>query len=111
MFKNLSDWKSKLRKTSKNKVVVVEGKRDRIRLEKMGVMNVLEMSGKRLSDIPELIEKDFGVNEVVILTDADEFGERLSDTLGGILESQGFKVDYSFRDFLKTVEINCVEDV
>jgi 5S rRNA maturation endonuclease (ribonuclease M5) len=111
MFKSLSEWKERLRQESVNKVVVVEGKRDRIRLEKMGVRNVLDISGKRIPDIADIIEGKFGLQEVILLTDLDDFGDRLRDKIGNSLEAQSYRVDYSFREFLRSQNIVHIEDL
>ncbi len=111
MFKSISEWKAKLREESKDKVVVVEGKRDRIRLEKMGIRNILELSGKRIADIPDLLENEFGAGEVILLTDLDDFGDKLGDKLDRILQGQNYRVDHKFREYLRTQNIVHIEDL
>lgn len=78
-----------LEKESKESLVLVEGKKDKKALEKFGIKNVIELSGKPLFKLTEF-EK-----EVIILIDNDEEGDKILREL-----LQGFqlnKVKYSLR--------------
>ncbi|RLI97735.1 MAG: hypothetical protein DRP00_03620, partial [Candidatus Aenigmatarchaeota archaeon] len=72
-----------------NSQIIVEGKKDREVLEKLGFKNVVEISGKSLSEILKEIKKD----SVILLTDFDSEGEKLAKRLYNFLKIYGIKVD------------------
>ena len=79
--------------------IIVEGKRDREVMEKLGFKNVVEISGKSFISILKKIEKE----RVIILTDFDEEGEKLAKRLGNFLIINGFKVDWNKRRILRNL--------
>lgn len=81
-----------------DKLIIVEGKRDKAALEKLGVKNIFTLSKKPLFQI---IEEISGKNkDVVILTDLDRHGKELFGKLNSGLQYHGVKVDNKFREFL-----------
>lgn len=108
-FKDFKDWLKKLKMASENLVVLVEGKRDVQALEKYGIRNIMDLSGKRFADIPDLIEGKY--EGAILLFDLDEKGERINSNMGQILRSQGFVVMEDFREFLKEKGIEYIEDI
>jgi len=62
----LADWIQRLREASKDRAVLVEGKRDKQALSKLGIKNVFTLEGKRFADLPDLLE---GYSEVILLFD------------------------------------------
>lgn len=104
----LEEWKRKLREASQNRAVLVEGKRDRMVLQRYGVRNIFTLEGKRLTDLPDLLE---GFGEVVLLLDLDRHGERIKAKVGEILKKQGYILIEDFREELREKGIICVEDI
>ncbi|MEJ5338162.1 MAG: toprim domain-containing protein [Aquificaceae bacterium] len=104
----LEEWRRKLREASQGRAVLVEGKRDRWALQRFGIKNVFTLEGKRLSDLPDLLE-DF--REVVLLFDLDKHGERINTKVKEILEKQGYILIEDFREELRNKGIIYVEDL
>jgi 5S rRNA maturation endonuclease (ribonuclease M5) len=96
----------KLGKTEK--MVIVEGVKDKRALQLLGVKNVC-----CLNDAPlyKIVEKVAAANKkVVILTDLDREGRKLYGKLRTQLQSLGVEVDNYFREFLfKNTRIRQVE--
>ena len=90
----MKEWLEKLRDSKK--LIIVEGKKDKAALEKLGVMNVVAISRKPLYSFIESIESE----EVVILTDLDKEGRKLYSVLKNGLQERGVKVDTYFREYL-----------
>lgn len=57
-----------------NDTVVIEGIKDRKALEKFGVSNLMEISGKSLLQVADMIVAK-NISSVAILTDFDEDGK------------------------------------
>ena len=104
----LEGWLKKLREVSQNSAVLVEGKRDRQALQKFGVKNIFTLEGKRLTDLPDLLE---GFEKVVLLFDLDKHGERINSKVKEILIKQGYILIEDFREELRTKGIIYVEDI
>jgi len=82
----------------KKKIIIVEGKKDKIALEELGLKNIITLSKKPIYKIiEEVSEKN---KEVVILTDLDKEGKQLFGKLNQGLQYHGVKVDNKFRLFL-----------
>ena len=91
-----------------NSQIIVEGKKDREVLEKLGFKNVVEISGKSLSEILKEIKKD----SVILLTDFDSEGEKLAKKLYNFLKIYGIKVDeFERRIFRKLFNVNKIEEL
>jgi len=95
-IKKLSDWIKKLEETSREYTILVEGKNDVKALRKFGIRNVIDLSGKRFSDIPDILEGKSG--GAILLYDLDPHGERINQKIKDILISQGFTVIEDFRE-------------
>ena len=108
-FKNLSQWAKSLRDISQDFPVLVEGKRDREALNRLGVKNVITLAGKRLADIPDLLESHYG--GAVLLYDLDAKGEDINEKVKELLLSQGFLVIEEFREYLREVGIIHIEEL
>lgn len=81
-----------------DKIVIVEGKEDKKALQKLGIMNIVQLNKKPLYKVvEELIEEG---KEVIILTDLDKKGKQLYGKLNHDLCRFGVKVDNRFRNFL-----------
>ncbi|MFN3813140.1 MAG: toprim domain-containing protein [Aquificaceae bacterium] len=105
---NLHELISDLRKASEGRAVLVEGKRDLKALKSLGVKNVYTIAGKRLTDLPDLLE-DF--KEVILLFDLDTHGERINTRVRNILSPQGYILIEEFRERLGYIGILFVEEL
>lgn len=90
----MKEWLEKLRNSKK--LIIVEGKKDKIALEKLGVQNVVTISRKPLY----LFIESINVKEVIILTDLDRTGKKLYGLLNHNLQAKGVKIDRYFREYL-----------
>jgi 5S rRNA maturation endonuclease (ribonuclease M5) len=92
-----------------NKLIIVEGPKDKKALQEVGVSNfIVELSKKSIFEIIEDVAKI--ASEVVILTDFDEKGKELYGKLNSGLQRLGVKVDHYFREWLqKNTKLSHVE--
>ncbi len=79
-------------------LVIVEGKKDKIALQKLGVNNIVELNKKPIFQIVEDIANSN--NECIILTDLDKEGKQLYSKLNSNLQKNGVKINNKFREFL-----------
>ena len=79
-------------------LVIVEGKKDKIALEKLGIKNICTLSKKPLFQIVEEIAD--ANTECIILTDLDKKGKELYAKLNSNLQRHGVKINNKLRDFL-----------
>lgn len=93
---------------SSNILVIVEGKKDRAALKKLGITNIMELSKKPLFRVVEEIS---GSNkECIILTDLDRKGREIYGKLNSDLQKNGVKVDNRLREFLfKSTRLRQIE--
>ncbi len=104
----LEDWLKRLRELSQSGAILVEGKRDRQVLQRLGIKNIFTLEGKRFADLPDLLE---GFEKVVLLFDLDKHGERINSKVKEILTKQGYILIEEFREELKAKGIIHVEDI
>ena len=95
--------------THPNWAIVVEGKRDKQVLERLGIENVIDLKGRKFHDVAESLSDKY--EGVVLLTDLDPEGEAIFQKLGRILETYGLKVDGSFREQLRESGTKFVEKI
>ncbi|MBI2654603.1 toprim domain-containing protein [Candidatus Woesearchaeota archaeon] len=81
-----------------NILVIVEGKKDKAALQKLGINNIIELNKKPLFQIVEEIS-NFN-KECIILTDLDREGKQLYSKLNSNLQKNGVKINNRFREFL-----------
>ncbi len=81
----------------KDKVIIVEGKKDKNCLNEFGVDKVVSIEGIALF---EIVDKLPECKEVVLLTDLDRKGKELYSKIRNILIRNGYKIDNNFRNFL-----------
>ncbi len=94
-----------------NSTVIVEGKRDKIALSKMGVLSLVDISGKSLESTIKTISLK-NPESVAILTDYDKEGEKQLKILTKVLHSQGIKIDSTLRKQIKsTFNIQKIEEI
>ena len=87
----------KLKQDSWNAAVLVEGKKDKLALEKFGIKNIITIK-KPLYEIVETISENFSA--CILLLDLDKAGNKLYKTLKDRLQKNGVKIDTRFRSFL-----------
>ncbi len=79
--------------------IIVEGKKDRSALEKLGIScKIFVLSKKPLFAVAE--EVSAAHREAIVLTDLDAEGRRLYGKLNTLLQQLGVKVDNRLRNFL-----------
>lgn len=91
-------------------LVIVEGKKDRIALHRLGIKNIVELSKKPLFQI---VEEIAGSNEeCIILTDLDKKGREIYGKLNSNLQKHGVKVNNKLREFLfKNTKLRQIEGI
>ena len=91
-------------------VFVVEGKRDKLALSKLGFLNVVSISGKSCEKVVnEILKNNF--KEVTIATDFDKEGELLRSKLRFLLQKHKVKVNSFYLNFLKSFKIVKIEEL
>jgi len=93
-------------------LVVVEGKKDKAALEKLGFFNVfvINETGRSLGENIEEIQGLCGKKDrVCILTDFDKKGKQLYLLLKSKLNEIGVRMDNSLRGFLLKERISHIE--
>ena len=97
----------------KDKLIIVEGKKDKLSLNQLGFLNVfiLNESGKSLQEKIEEIEKIAQENKlkICILTDFDKKGKQLYLRLKSELSTRRVKLDNSLRAALLRSNISHIE--
>src|SRR3989338_8897687 len=89
------------------KPIIVEGKKDKAALEKIGAKKVFQIKGPLFKFIESLEEFD----SVVILTDLDKEGKKIYGKLAGPLSQRGVKIDNYFREFLLKTKLSHIEGI
>lgn len=99
MNKTLEEFSSFIDKIkNSNILIIVEGKKDKAALNKLGINNVIELDKKPLFQIVE--EVSSSNKECIILTDLDKEGKQLYSKLNSNLQRHSVKVNNKFREFL-----------
>lgn len=82
---------------TKNKpFIIVEGKEDKLSLEKLGIRNIVTINKPLYKIVEEAMEEE----QVLILTDLDKKGKQLYSKLNHQLNQFGVKINNNFREFL-----------
>lgn len=93
-----------------NTLLIVEGKKDRKVLEKVGLHNIFEISGKQLEKVVDIIKGEH--SQVAILTDYDREGIIQYKRLRKLLLSNEIKIDDTTRrNFKRTFLVNKIEEL
>ena len=111
MIENIEKLKFHVEKIkTSNVLVIVEGKKDKIALQKFGITNVVELSKKPLFQIVEEVSQSN--DECIILTDLDRKGKQIYGKLNSDLQRNGVKIDNKFREFLfRNTKIRQIEGI
>jgi len=95
---------------SSNILVIVEGKKDKIALQKLGLNNIIELNKKPIFQIVEDVTNSN--DECIILTDLDKKGKEIYGKLNSNLQKNGVKVNNKFRNFLfKHTKLRQIEGI
>jgi len=104
-LKDIEEAIEKLRKSEK--LVVVEGMKDRRSLAKLGLKNIVTLKKPLYAVVDEIAET---AKECAILTDLDSEGRKLYSILRKELQKQGVKIDDKLRNLLfRHTPLKCVE--
>ena len=99
MNKNLEELNNFIENIkNSNTLVIVEGRKDKSALEKLGISNVIQLNKKPLFQIVEEVSNSN--KECIILTDLDKKGKEIYGKLNSNLQKHGVKVNNKFREFL-----------
>ena len=79
-------------------LIIVEGKKDKAALQKLGLTNIVELNKKPLFQIVE--EVSSSNKECIILTDLDKKGKEIYGKLNSNLQKHGVRINNKFREFL-----------
>jgi 5S rRNA maturation endonuclease (ribonuclease M5) len=89
--------------------VIVEGKKDKSAVRKLGAKNIVALNGKPLSLVAENISKK-EIKEVVIMTDFDREGKVLFTKLKKFFQNYKIKTNTRLRRKLMEFGKNRIED-
>lgn len=93
-----------------NILIIVEGKKDKAALQKLGVKNIVELNKKPLFQIVEDVANSN--EECIILTDLDKKGKEIYGKLNSNLQKNGVKINNKFREFLfKHTKLRQIEGI
>lgn len=104
----LNEWSESLRNDSQNRVILVEGKKDKKALEGLGAANILIINKPLYKMIEEII--GFG-RECIILVDLDKEGKKIYSKISSKLREAGIKVDNRYREFLFKTKLRQIEGI
>ena len=93
---NLQSMSDKL--VQEQPLIIVEGKKDKAALQKLGLHNIVVLKGMPIYKVVEQVAAQ--TNECLILTDLDSEGKKLYSKLKKDLQWHKVKVDDKFRNFL-----------
>lgn len=104
-FKELKKIIEKLKSDERKKIV--EGKRDKKALKKLGISNVETLKNKPLREVTTEINK-----EVVLLTDFDRTGKKTASRIIRLLKAKGINTDLNHKKKLgKLKGISEIEEI
>ena len=105
MEKDLLESLKKVILQSRNLPVIVEGKKDRHSLEKLGFVEIVCINRLPLYKLVENIR----AKEVLILTDLDSEGRKIYSELQKQLSARGIRINNHLRKLLFKTEIRQIE--
>lgn len=90
--------------------IIVEGINDKKPLAQLGFNNIYTISGKTLVGVVEMVKA--GHDQVAILTDYDEEGQRTAAELTRLFNHEGIKTLDKFRgQFRATFKVTKIEEI
>ncbi|MEM3126758.1 MAG: toprim domain-containing protein [Candidatus Woesearchaeota archaeon] len=102
-----NDFDEEIEKINENKIILVEGNKDKIALKKFGIKNKIIILNKPLFKIVENIAEN--TKQVILLTDLDSEGKKLYSKIKKDLQKFGVKIDDKFREFLFKTNLRQIE--
>lgn len=88
---------------------IVEGKKDKRALQRLGFKKVLDISGQPLAKVVERVASE---KFVIILTDFDEDGRKKASKLIKFVQSTGVKIDFLARSKIKSLfKVHEIEEI
>ncbi len=112
--KKLKNWLMNLKNfiiKNENTIIVVEGKRDKMALEKFEIGNVYSLKGMSFHNFSEMIAEKIKPDSVILITDFDSEGEIIGKKLHAVMDKYNISVNTSFREALRETEIKFVEEI
>jgi len=97
-----------LKKTSKEKIILVEGIKDKKALESFNIKNIITLKKPLYQIIEDIVETK---KECIILTDLDKKGKQLYARLSSKLKQFGVIIDNRFREFLFKTKLRQIEGI
>lgn len=101
---DINDWINEI--SEDKSLIIVEGKRDKIALNKLGIENIYLINKPIYSLIDTLTEKN---KEVIILTDLDKEGRKLYHKLKKGFQRNGVKINDKYRKYLFKCKISHIQ--
>ena len=88
---------------------IVEGKKDKQVLQKLGFKHIFDISGKPLTKVVERVESE---ESVAILTDFDKDGKRKASRLIKLIQATGVKIEFFVRTKIKKLfKVHKIEEI
>ncbi|MBW2982261.1 toprim domain-containing protein [Candidatus Woesearchaeota archaeon] len=106
--KEFEEFLEKLKKASKEKIIIVEGIKDKKALESLKIKNIITLKKPLYKIIEYIVESK---KECIILTDLDKKGKELYSKLSSKLKHFGVNIDNRFRDFLFKTKLRQIEGI
>lgn len=95
-----------------NSIILVEGKKDKKAIERLGLKNILCVNNANcsLSGLFGFVEGiDRNIKEAAILTDLDKEGKRIYHKLKQLLQARRIKINDKLRNALFKTELRQIE--
>lgn len=94
-----------------NALVIAEGKKDKIALEKIGFHNIFVLNENGKSILIRIEEIAKRKDECIILTDFDKKGKKLYNMIKSEFASNGVKMDNRLRNMLLKAHLSHIEGI
>jgi len=110
-FEKLEELILELQQMSeKGALIIVEGKRDRKALRALGITGVIMLGTKKsILVFCEEVAREY--NNVIVLTDWDEKGDKLAVLMEGYLRSTGATVNMDIRKKIQNLVQKRIKDI
>ena len=105
-MKDFDEWIKKLKKDSKDKIILVEGIKDKKALEALGISNIMTLKKPLYSAIEDIASSE---KDCIILLDLDKAGKLLYHKIVPSLKHLGVRVIEDYRNFLFTTKLRQIE--
>ncbi len=110
-IERIEEWIQGLKQANEKNPIIVEGKKDKEALRKLGISGEI-YTIQSLGSLTAVIDNISNHGEVIVLTDLDRKGTSIYKKVKKRLESRGIKVVYRYRrDLREIARINNVESL